>query len=46
MILDGAISLKKNIVEILVDHAFCEQKAASNVISISVGKNYLNLKLV
>ena len=28
--------VEKNIEEILVDHAFCEQKAASNAISIIV----------
>ena len=28
--------VEKNIEEILIDHAFCEQKAASNAISIIV----------
>jgi tRNA-(ms[2]io[6]A)-hydroxylase len=37
--------VEKNIEEILVDHAFCEQKAVSTAISISVGNIYLNLKL-
>ena len=29
--------VEKNIEEILIDHAYCEQKAASNAISLIVG---------